>query len=480
MSAQKTKISAGSPTKKPLASGNSGNKARAPAQMSWEASPPAKKSNFGFFSVFFRIIVAVLIVAGAALVARGMIEGRPEPVERKAFERSFTVSVMDAELTTHTPNISAYGEIGAAQTLNIRAPAAGDVIYVAPNLRAGGLLQAGQVLVKVDPFDYELSLSDAKTALEDARSALAEAEEQLRIQQLNVDYAQNSLELAQTDLTRAKALFDAGSLTSQQLEARELIVSQRDQSLRQAQSNIVLQEAMISRRMTAIETAARNVERATRALAETTISTPYDAVVISSNVVPGATFSQGEAVASVYQADALEVRFTLSELQYGQLLASGLIGREVEAVWEIQPTPIVLKGAISRIGAQVNATLGGIEIFATLQSSPDATIWPGTFVSVNLPGISYEDALRIPETALYADGNFYVVQNKRMKSVPAQILARDGENVIVQAPVSPGDRIITTRLAQAGEGVLVSIEGEEPTGEDIEQPSGVHGTRPAG
>lgn len=436
------------------------------------------KKKFGFFSFFFRILVAIGIIAVSVFFAQKMISNRPETVERRAFERSFTVSVIDVELGDFTPNISAFGEINAAQTLNIRAPAAGDVIFVAPNLRAGGLLQAGQVLVKVDPFDYELSLSDAKTALADAQSSLAEAQEQLRIQSLNVDYADNSLQLAQTDLTRAKALFDAGSMTSQQLESRELTLSQRDQSLRQAQSNIVLQEAAIKRRTTAIDTAQRNVDRATRALAETTITTPYDAVVVSSNVVPGATFSQGEAVATVYQANALEARFTLSEFQYGQLLADGLIGREVEVIWDIKPEPIVLKGNITRIGAQVNASLGGVELFATLQSSPEANIWPGTFVSVNLAGTSFENALSIPETAYYSDGNFYVVEERRMKSIPAEILARDGENVIVQADISDGDRIITTRLAQAGDGVLVAIEGEDPVGERKREEGGSRGPGP--
>ncbi|HHB82188.1 MAG TPA: efflux RND transporter periplasmic adaptor subunit [Devosia sp.] len=424
------------------------------------------KKRFGIISIIVRIFIAIAIIGGAIFISKDMIDSQPEPVEREEFERSFTVSVVDFELGTFTPKVSAFGQIAAAQTLNIRAPAAGDVIFVADNLRPGGLLNAGQVLVKVDPFDYELSLSDAKTSLADARSSFSEAEEQLRIQKLNVDYAQSSLELGQSDLSRAQALFDRGSLTSQQLEARELVVSQREQSLRQAQSNIVLQTAAVSRRATSIQTAERTVERAERALAETTITTPYDAVVVSSNVVMGATFGQGEAVASVYQADALEVRFTLSENQYGQLLSSGIIGRRVDVVWDIDPAPIHASGSISRIGAQIDATQGGVELFAQLESSSDGTIRPGTFVSVNLAGIPYENSISIPETALYADGDIYIVKDHRMKSVRAQVLARDGENVIVSAPLNPDDRIITTRLAQAGDGVLVTIEGEEPTASD--------------
>ena len=429
--------------------------------------PPARrKKRFGIISIIVRILIAIGIIAGAIFMAQDMISDRPAPVEPEDFERSFTVSVTDYNLGTFTPTISAYGEIKAAHTLNIRAPAAGEVIFVADNLKAGGVLSAGQVLVKVDPFDYELALSDAKTALADANSALAEAKEQLRIQELNVEYAKDSLELAQSDLVRAKALFDRGSLTSQQLEARQLVVSQRDQSLRQAQSNIVLLQAGVERRATAIQTAQRALERAQRALDETTIITPYDAIVVNSNVEIGATFAQGEAVATLYQANALEVRFTLSENQYGQLLNDGIIGREIEVVWDIEPARVRLGGAITRVGAQVEAAQGGVELFAALQSNDDLTIRPGTFVRVNLKGVSYENAISIPESALYSDGQFYIIQDGRMKSVAAQVLAHDGENVILRASLEPGDRIIVTRLAQAGDGVLVKVEGEETPTDD--------------
>ncbi len=436
------------------------------AQGQEKAGPGGKQSasgrpRFGLVSVGVRILVALAIIGAAIYLASAMIASRPEPVERKQFERSFTVETVEAEFGTFAPQITAFGEIIAANTLNLRAPAAGDVIYVAPELRAGGEIRAGQVLVRVDPFDYELALADARTSLADARSALAEAREQLRIQQLNVDYARNSLDLAQADLDRARALFESGSITSQQLESRELLVSQRDQALRQAQSSIIVLQAGVARRTTAIESAARNVERAQRALAETTISSPYDAVIVSSNVVPGATFSQGEAVASLYQADAFEVRFTLSELQFGQLQQAGLMGAQVRVVWDIDPRPVEISGAVTRIGGRIDPTRGGVELFATLEGRPGLVLRPGAFVSVHLPGLRYEGVLNIPETALYEAGNFYVMEEGRMKSVPARVLAHDGDNLIVEAAVEPGAQIIVTRLAQAGEGVRVNLAGQE-------------------
>jgi hypothetical protein len=48
-----------------------------------------------------------------------------------------------------------------------------------------------------------------------------------------------------------------------------------------------------------------------------------------------------------------------------------------------------------------------------------------------------------------------------MKRLDAELLVRDGENVILRADIAAGQQIITTRLAQAGDGLKVSIEGQD-------------------
>ncbi len=438
---------------------------KADAGQSPGATPPASKPARGFswgvlFGALVRIIVALAIVAGAALFTRQMIENREQPPERAAFERSFTVETIPAARGTFAPMVSTFGEIVAEQIINVRAPVAGKIVFVSDNLRAGGLVRAGEIIVQVDRIDYESALADALSALDDARLALREAQEQLRISRLNVDFAGSSLELATADQTRAKALFDAGSVTSQQLEARELVVSQREQTLAQADSSLVLLETAVRRSASAILTAQRRVETAQRTLEETTIIAPFDAVVVSNTAVPGTIVSQNEAVASFYDANALEARFTLSEQQFGLLISDGLIGRTLEVIWDIEPDPVVVTGTVARIGAQVNASLGGIELFAHLDNVAATPVRPGTFVAIALSGKRFENALRIPETALYEGGHFYVIVEGRMVSVEAQVLARDGEAVIVLADVEGGAPIITTRLAQAGDGVRVKLEGE--------------------
>lgn len=432
--------------------------------------------RFSVVGIAFRVLIAVAILAGAVMVAQRMVASQPEPVRRGGFERSFTVAVVDAGPADFTAKLHSFGEVIAATSLNLRSNVAGAIVAVSPNLRPGGRVLQGELLVQIDRFDYELALSNAQNDLADAELALNEAEQQQTNLSLNIDFARQQYDVAVTDLERAQALADSGTITNQEIGARETIVSQREQSLRQAESTLNLQDATLERRRAEIERARRTVEQAERTLAATAVYAPFDGIVVSANAVLGAAVNGNEEVASIYDTDALEVRFTLSERDFGMLAGDGVVGRSVEVLWDIDPAPIELTGEISRIGAEIDPTLGGVQLYASLDGAEGSNIRPGTFVSIELAGLTYSDTYLLPETAIYENDHFYVVDEGRMLRVDANIRARDGANVIVDADLSHDARIIVTRLAQAGDGVKISIEGEEPApAEERDGPGGFGG-----
>jgi len=426
-----------------------------------DRSEGAPARRFGIVGVAIRAAVALAIVAAGVVGAQRLVESRPDPVQRGGFERSFTVSVTEPVREDVTTTVRSYGEVVAGTQLDLRTSVGGEITEVAGSLRPGGAVSQGDVLARIDTYDYELALENARNDLADARLTLTEAEEQKASLEANVAFAEEQLAVAQSDLERAEALVERGSLTDQELEARELTVSQRRQTVQQARSDLQLQDATIARNRAAIERAQRAVDQAERTLESTTIRAPFDGVVVSSSAVLGASIGANEAVATLYDANDLEVRFTLPERDYGRLSSMGLIGRDIRASWNIDPAPVELTGEVTRVGARIDPSLGGVEVYAALDDAADTLIRPGTFVSVVLDGVTYEDAYRLPETALYENEHFYVVDEGRMQSVDARVRARDGGFVVVDAQMPEGARVVTTRLAQAGDGVRVEVEGEQ-------------------
>lgn len=426
-----------------------------------EVSSSTKRVKIRLFSILWRLVVAVAMVVGAIFIAIGWISDKPEPVKRQARERSFTISVADVVKADYQTDLETFGQIVASKTIDMRAQVAGAVVTLSPNFVAGGEITKGELLFAIDSFSYDGALEDAKFALADARLQLKISQEQLNLQQLSLASTKDQLVFAQRDLERAQALFAVGSATDKTLEEREFIVSQRAQALAKVQSEIEVQRASLERQETAISRAEWGEAQAARAVENTKIYAPFDGVVQSETIELGRLVSTNEVLAKVYEKGTLEARFTLTDKQYGQLLQAGLNGRSMRAIWNIDQFPLEIDGKITRTGAEINAAVGGVEVYAVLNGQESTNIRPGAFVTIEVDGPIYKNSFRVPETSVYENSHVYAVEDGRLKRKNIQILNRDGAFLIVEGEFESGTRIMGSRLSQAGDGVRVTVEGEE-------------------
>lgn len=421
------------------------------------------RSRLGMlWALVWRAALAIAILAAAALWAMQWLAERPDRPQRQARERSFPVAVVEPQRGRFAATITANGQILAAQTMDVRAQIGGVIQDVAPGLVEGGALKMGTVALTIDDFTYKNAVAQAQLAVQDAQTGLDAAKRQLDLNRSARDIARTQVEFATRDLERAKTLAKSGTVSSKATSDLELALEQKKQAVTQQEGAVALQEAAISRQHTALARARIGLEDAQNALANTRIVVPYDARVISANVQPGRVVAPNEVVARLYKADALEVKFSLADAQYGAL-ANALIGKRVKVRWRTGDAEITAQGAIVRTGAEVQTGLGSISVFAQLTSGQTGLLRPGTFVDVELQGVVHEGAYRLPETALYEQDHLFVRNDKgRMQPVPVTLFAYDGEDVIVGTAQPLGAPVITTHLAQAGEGVKVTLEGAEP------------------
>lgn len=420
-----------------------------------------QKRRVSILGVGARILVAAGILLAAGFAGLTVLNSKPDAIKRQARERTFTVAAIVPEVADHSVNFQAFGSVLARREIAVRSQVIGEVIEVAPNLQAGNAVAEGALLLAVDSFDYDGNLLDAQAAYADANLSLAEARESLKLQQSKLEAAKTNLSIAERDFARAQSLNKSGSLTQKDVETRELVVSDRRQAVSELETSIFTQNAQIDRQRANVISARSNVDEAQRNLDNTRITAPFAGIIVSETVGLGSYVTANETLVSLYDPNELEVSFTISDQQYGQLLAEGLIGRAVTATWKIEPTPISVSGKITRTDAQVDSATGGVTMFARLDPQSKNSLRPGTFVEVEIAGPTFTQSLRIPETAIYEDDHFYTARDGRMARIDVEILIRDGETLIVAADLPAGEKLITTRLSQAGEGVKVAIEGQE-------------------
>lgn len=437
--------------------------------------PALRGKRFGILSALVRLVIALVVLGAAGYQAWSWVAERPEAPRRINRERSFTVNAMAPVYDTFRADVATFGQVVASRTVDLRAQVQGRVVAVSPHFSVGTAIAAGDMLAQIDPYAYDGALIEAQAQLANAELALAEARQAHALELGNIDAARTALATAQTDLDRARALLSSGSVTQQTVDTRALTVSEREQALNQREANLFTLDAQIMRQSAAVEQARWQVDTARRNREDTVIVAPFDGVITAVAIAEGGHININEAVGALYDTAALDVVFTISDRQYGQLSTMGLTGRPVTVTWDLGAVPVTASGAVSRTAAQVDAATGGVSLFARLDGADAERLRPGTFVAVTIEGIPHENALRVPETAVYDEDHLYVIRDGRMAAISLSILARDNDHLIVSASIPEGERVIVSRLSQAGEGVLVMVEGEEQPQAMPGAPSGMSG-----
>ncbi len=349
---------------------------------------------------------------------------RPELEAVQAPERVWNVNVAEVRQGSIEPMLKLFGEVVAGRRSELRPAVSGLMVEIGKNFHDGGIVRENELLVQIDPFDYETDLAEQRSMRKESKV---------------------KLEMLRRDLDRAKELFAAKNVSEQFLDGAELDVLQ--------------QEAIVEQREI-------GVRRARRDLDNTRLVAPFDGVVNSVNAALGAQFSGfgADMVGEVIDTSHIEVRFSLSNEQFGRLLkkSATIIGRPVKVSWEVGARALEYDATVERVGAEITSTTGGVDIFAVIDTGGEqSTLRPGAFVAVEMPGQMYSNAMQVPDTALYGENVVFVVKDERLAERHIEIVGYAGSNIIFRnadgESIVDGDLIVTTQIREGGPGARVVV-----------------------
>jgi len=158
--------------------------------------------------VLGRIALIVLIVGGLAAGGWWFCQNRSASMANAATGDVFTQTV-DVQRGDLSASISVVGELYAVQQEDLYFDrASGTTRLLTLEVKAGHVVEAGQVLAAIDPSPYEQALDQAKSDLQEAEEVLAE----LQIPPSDLDIAQADLAVAQAELRLEQAKQNLGDL----------------------------------------------------------------------------------------------------------------------------------------------------------------------------------------------------------------------------------------------------------------------------
>ena len=377
---------------------------------SHQRNPSLSRLMKEYINKIKRVNPTVLLLVGTFFIISLLRATKDEPVMLVVEEKSWPVSVIEAQYDDVNPTLALFGEVITSRRSELRALVGGQVIEVGENFKEGAVVKKGELLLKIDDFEYRNSVIE-ETA---------------------------KLDVMNRDFERADELFKQGSISEQF----------RDNALlEKTQQELVLSESE-------------------KDLRDTELFAPFDGVINDVQATLGKQVSTfNDKIGEIIDIKNMEVRFSISKAQYGRLLEdeSAIVGRAIEMKWTVGQRDLIFDAYISRVGAEITSNTGGVNIFANIELDNDqeTPLRPGAFVRLRMPDKTYKSVISIPETAVYEDEYIYIVKDQRLKKAVIVISGYDQSNVLIQPAeelmIQNGDLIVTNQLREAGEGVKVDI-----------------------
>jgi len=352
------------------------------------------------------VVIALVILGGAAGVTRFLILNGPEARSFEPEESVVTVEVQKAEVSEFRLMLKSQGEVMPCRRTAVTAEVVGKLTFVHSKFETGETFQGpdpdrqGDLLLQIDRADYEAALAAAEATLADAR-----------------------LSLTMEEVRKAQALRDWVKIGNGE-KASELV--RRVPQIASAKAKITAAEAALG--------------KARRDLSRTEIRVPYDCRLERTYVDVGSTVAAGMPLVDLVSRGAVELRLPLSLEDYGYLnREDGVVTGEVVATGRIGGKEVTWNGRIIRSEGMVERATRSINVVAEFGTDGGEAPPIGMFVQASIRGKILSRVVRVPHAAMINGNNVLFAKEGRLDIRPVDVLRTESSAVIVQGGPGEGE-----------------------------------------
>lgn len=365
-------------------------------------------------------LIAGILLAGVA-ISTAMVQMKPAPPKKERVDLDPLVAVLVLETMTANFEVTSQGTIRPRTETILSAEVSGTITGISPKFVAGGLFDANEVLMRIDPTNYEVAFDQAEAL----------------VRQRQIEY-------------------DGASKL-------------RERGYRA--------EAELASAAAALASARAELVRANRNLERTWIRVPYAGIVRAKDTDLGQFVNPGTRLGIVFSTDAAEVRLPLTDLDLAFVELPG--AADIGATGEADDGPrvtlrAVQKGEEKTWDARIVRTEGVVDEKSRVTYAVARIDDPyalerggvplpvGTFVSATISGSDAEGVIRVPRGIVRgSDELVFVDDENRIRIREVNVVRGDADYIYVGGGASAGERVVVTALETPVNGMPVRVEGEE-------------------
>lgn len=388
---------------------------------------------------FFKFILPLILIIGSVFIVIALVAyQKSQTAERKDdTKKAVLVDTIEAEVVSLNFTVTSQGTVKPRTETTLVSEVSGKIVSVSPEFVAGGFFHEGEVLLQIDPSDYETGLKRAEAALASRKARLAD--ETARSEQAFKDWKNMGRQGQPTDLVLRKP------------------------QMADARANVSAAEA--------------DVQKARRDLERTRITVPYDGLVKQKSVDIGQYVTPGTRLGVTFAIDTAEIRLPLtnSDLRYLDLPSETeikttdksfppvtLSTENGDEVSQWQARIIRTEGVVDETSRVIYAVAQIIDPYGVLGQSHQKELKIGTFVNAEIQGLPAENVVVLPRYVLRADHTVLIANDdNELEILPVNVLRAEPRKVYLSQGIEGGTRVVITTLDAPVPGTRLSIRGLE-------------------
>lgn len=328
----------------------------------------------------------------------------------------------------------AFGSLAAFDQATVSVKVPGRVRSISVDL--GSVVQRGQIIVQIDPQDYQLRVQQAEAALAQARTRLglasAGGKDQVDPEQTNtVRQARVLAEEARNNRDRLQTLFEQGVIARAQLDTAEASYKVALARLDDAREEINNRLAILAQRRSELDIARQQ-------LADTAITAPFDGAIQEKRASVGEYLAAGAPVATIVRMNPLRLRADVPEREALQVR----IGQKVRVTTEGDAT--VYDGRIARLSPTITPQNRMLVVEAEVGNT-NGLLRPGSFARAEIVTDDHSMSLTVPMRAILAFAGVekvLVVKDGKTVEKPITTKRRTAEWAEVVSGITAGELVV--------------------------------------
>ena len=361
---------------------------------------------------------------------------KPAPVKAEAPDTAVAVKTVILHRAQAVLSIESQGTVAARTRTALISEVSGRVLKVSRNFVVGGTFNKGDLLLELDPTDYEV-------ALEQANANLISMNAQLTFEQARAVQAEKEW-----------------GMTGRPTEEAPLLAL-RKPYLEEARANVLQAEA--------------EVKQAKLKLSRASIRAPYTGMVAAKAVDIGQYVAVGAPLGETFAIDFAEVRLPLTKRDLSmmnsfssadksshlEVILRGSIDGNIKQ-W--QAKLVRSEGVISEQNRAFYVVAQIDDPYLRLESDSQVARFPlfmGTFVTAIIGGKTIDNAFAIPRHALLEGSKVALVDaEQRLRFQTVEPIFGDDQFYYVSSGLENGDQLIISAMGVPIEGMKVSPDQE--------------------